>query len=427
MRDYLPADYRRRLALAERIRVIYAKYGYAPIETPAMEKVEVMRGSDPENEKLMFEVLKRGEKLGEAKAAGEALSDLALRFDLTIPLARFYATNRAKLPPVFRCQHVGPVWRADRPQKGRFREFVQCDVDAVGSKSPALEAEVILAAAEVFRAFFGEAFAVHVNDRRLLTAFLRQAGIPAERHPESLVAIDKLDKIGEEGVLKELGERGIAPGAAATLMRALTAARDWGFDAPGLAALDADAGAALAAIGALTRGRAPVRFDPFLVRGQGYYTGPIFEVRMPEFPGAMGGGGRYDGLIGRFLGADVPAVGFSIGFERLLLVLEEKGIALSAPGEPRVFVPLTEEALRGAAMDLAAALRARGIETVVQADPGKLVPQLKTADEVLGIPFAAIPEGDGRVTVKDLRARAARPPAAPDEAVAWLAGNSQKA
>ncbi len=409
MRDHLPEDYRERLALADRIRGIYAKYGYAPIETPALEKVEVLRGSDPENEKLMFEVLKRGEKLEEAKGAGEGLSDLALRFDLTLPLARFYAANRAKLPPIFRCQHIGPVWRADRPQKGRFREFMQCDVDVVGSASPALEAEVILATAEVFRTLLGEGFRVHLNDRRLLTAFLNQAGIPDEKHPTALIALDKLDKIQEEGVRKELAERGIPEAQSAALLAALQAPGD-------LAKLHPEAAAAMASIQKLTEGQAKVVFDPHLVRGQGYYTGPIFEVRMAEFSGAMAGGGRYDGLIGRFLGTPVPAVGFSIGFERLLLVLKEKNVPLAAGGSPQVFVPLTEAALQERAFALGAALRAKGLNVVVQPEPGKLVAQLKTADEVLGIPFAALLEADGKVVIKHLKTRTSGQPLSVEDA-----------
>ncbi len=404
MRDHLPGDYRKRLALADRIRGIYAKYGYAPIGTPAMEKVEILRGNDPENEKLMFEVMKRGEKLEEARQKGEPLSDFALRFDLTIPLARFYATHRAKLPPVFRCQHIGPVWRADRPQKGRFREFMQCDVDAVGSASPALEAEVILATAEVFRTLLGDGFAVHLNDRRLLAKTLNDLAVPPEKHADALIAVDKLDKIGEDGILKELAERGVA----ADLLARLKAAAE---------------PATLKEIRALVEaapGAPRLVFDPFLVRGQGYYTGPIFEVRMAEFPGAMAGGGRYDGLIGRFLDKPVPAVGFSIGFERLLLILEEKGVAFEGSGEPQVFIPLAEAALQAQTFALAAALRAKGLRVLLQSDPGKLPAQLKLADEVLHIPFAAILEADGRVTVKDLKARASGQPGTFDAAAADL-------
>ncbi len=415
MRDHLPEDYRERLALADRIRGVYAKYGYAPIETPAMERIEVLKGNDPENEKLMFEVLKRGEKLEEAKASGDALADQALRFDLTVPLARFYAANRAKLPPVFRCQHIGPVWRADRPQKGRFREFMQCDVDAVGSASPAMEAEVILATAEVFRDFFGEAFAVHLNDRRLLTVFLNQAGIPTEQHPTALIALDKLDKIGEDGVRKELAERGIPEAKTEALLAALKVPGD-------LSRLHPEAAAALATIQELTKDQANVRFDPHLVRGQDYYTGPIFEVRMEAFPGAMAGGGRYDEMIGRFLGTSVPAVGFSIGFERLLLVLKEKNLPLASNGCPQVFIPLMEAAFQAQAFALGAALRAKGLNVVVQPEAGKLVPQLKTADEVLGIPFAAICEPGGKVTLKHLKTRTSGTPLSVEDAVKDLCG-----
>lgn len=417
MRDHLPGEYRKRLALADRIRGIYAKYGYAPIETPAMERIEVLKGNDPENEKLMYAVMKRGEKaspivnavlglpLDEAipRLMGE-LPDLALRFDLTVPLARFYATHRARLPPVFRCQHVGPVWRADRPQKGRFREFMQCDVDAVGSSSPALEAEVILATAEVFRTLLGDGFAVHMNDRGLLAKVLNELGVPPDKHTDALIAIDKLDRIGEDGVLKELTERGVS----ADLLPRLKAA-------PETAELDP-----IRALIAAAPGAPRLVFDPFLVRGQGYYTGPIFEVRMAEFPGAMAGGGRYDDLIGRFLGTPVPAVGFSIGFERLLLVLEEKGVALEGPGGPQVFIPLTETGQQEKVFAMAASLRAKGLRVLLQSDPGKLPAQLKLADEILRIPFAAILEADGRVVVKDLKARASGQPITADEAAADL-------
>lgn len=405
MRDFLPDSLRERLALADRIRAVYAKYGYAPIETPALERLEVLKGKGGgENEMLLFEVLKRGEKLEESRVATEpaGLADLGLRFDLTVPLARFYALHRARLPAVFRAQHIGPVWRAERPQKGRFREFVQCDVDAIGSASPALEAEVILATSEVFRTLLGDGFRVVANDRQLLTSVLNDGGVPPERHETALIAIDKLDKVGEEGVRKELAGRAIQE----DVLKRLQDAKGWGWDHPRLARLKA------------VRDLAPdIAFDPFLARGLGYYTGPVFEVRHEGMAGALAGGGRYDGLIGRFLGTEVPAVGFSIGFERLLLVLKERGIGLLDAERREVFLPLTGTAQAKPVAALAHSLRAKGIPAVVQPDPGKLGAQLKMADEILHCPLALIVEADGRVTIKNLRIRQSSSPLSPEQAV----------
>jgi histidyl-tRNA synthetase len=338
MRDFLPADKARRERVLAVIRERYRAHGFDEIETPVMEEyARLHAGIGGDNEKLAFNILRRGLDAEAIRAAAEdpaQLTDLGLRYDLTVPLARFYATNRAELPAVFRSIQIAPVWRAERPQKGRYRQFLQCDIDIIGDASARAEAELIVASLDALAALSLEGATVRINDRRALDAMLDVFGFtPAER-PGVLITIDKLDKIGPAGVVAELRERGATPSAAdafeAFLGRPQTLEALPFGEAQIRKALPAgvpdDVIAHLVgvgeSVGAARGGDVPLAFDPFLVRGMGYYTGTIFELAHPSVSYSLGGGGRYDGMIGRFLGQDVPAVGFSIGFERIVDLVE---------------------------------------------------------------------------------------------------------
>ncbi|HLP23932.1 MAG TPA: histidine--tRNA ligase [Microbacteriaceae bacterium] len=328
MRDFLPAEKARREHVLATIRSTYRAHGFDEIETPVMEDAARLHsGLGGDNEKLAFAVMKRG--LGEAELAAAAaansplaLADLGLRFDLTVPLARFYASHRAELPPVFRSVQIAPVWRAERPQKGRYRQFVQCDIDIIGEAGPLAELELIAATTAALDALGLTECTIRINDRRILTTLLDSWGVPAEAHGRVLITLDKLDKIGPAGVAEELAGLGIAsqvtdPAIIAATLEQFAEAGWTLLDGAPPAWLNHAAYADLLALRAALPGTALV-FDPTLVRGMGYYTGTIFEIAHPQLGYSLGGGGRYDGMIGRFLGQDVPACGFSIGFERIV-------------------------------------------------------------------------------------------------------------
>lgn len=337
MRDFLPADKARREHALGIIKGVYRAHGFDEIETPVVEDyARLHSGLGGDNEKLSFSILKRGitaEALAAAAAAGdvEQLADLGLRFDLTVPLTRFYATHRAELPPVFRAIQIAPVWRAERPQKGRYRQFVQADIDIIGEPGILAEIELVTATSQVLAELGLAGCVIRVNDRRILFGLLGHCGFAPETHDRALITVDKLDKIGTEGVVAELREidpvaaermgeilAGVEPALAGSGIpltgEAIAAVLPAGAAEDGIANLT-ELGAALD--GVLPEG-VSVCFDPTLVRGMGYYTGTIFEVAHPGSGSSVGGGGRYDGMVGRFLGQDVPAVGFSIGFERVV-------------------------------------------------------------------------------------------------------------
>ncbi len=323
MRDFLPAEKRRRDLVLETIRSTYRSFGFDEIETPVVEDSgRLHAGLGGDNEKLAFAVMKRGLDREALQAADTPLdlADLGLRFDLTVPLARFYASHRATLPTVFRSIQIAPVWRAERPQKGRYRQFVQCDIDIIGEPSAMAEIELLSATSAVVEKLGLVGTTIRINDRRILLSLLRHWSVPADRTETALVIIDKLDKIGVDGVVGELEGIGVpTEGLAAQLGELAGATWRTGEAAP--AWLDTAAFADLVALrDALPEAR--LEFDPTLVRGMGYYTGTIFEIAHPDFGYSLGGGGRYDGMIGRFLGSDVPAAGFSLGFERLVDLVE---------------------------------------------------------------------------------------------------------
>lgn len=306
MRDLLPIEKTRREQVLALIRAIYQERGFQEIETPALEDISrLTAGQGGENEKLVFQVLKRGDELERALAEGSELSDLGLRFDLTVPLTRFFASNHAKLPRVLKAIQIGPVWRAERPQKGRYRQFLQCDIDILGDSTELAEIELISASLAALDAIGIKDATVRVNDRRVLAAELLKLGI--QQQAKAMIAIDKLDKVGIAGVTEEIEQTygaDVATKVADWLEQAKTA--DWPTELNWVKSLP-DLG--------------KVRFDPTLVRGMGYYTGAIFEIEHPGSASSIGGGGRYDNMIGQWSGTSTPAVGISLGIERILDLL----------------------------------------------------------------------------------------------------------
>jgi histidyl-tRNA synthetase len=409
MRDFLPEDVRRREHVIGVITRVYTRYGFEPLETPAVENLETLLGKyGDEGNKLIYKILKRGEH----EKTGEA--DLALRYDLTVPLARVMAHHQAKLPRLFKRYQIQPVWRADRPARGRFREFYQCDVDALGSVAPIVEAELCAAVADALLELGFKDFRIRLNHRQLLASVLRAMAIPEALHGPALVVLDKLDKIGPDGVRSEMHEGGISEDSSTRLLRTFERLRDRdvrdvaGLDEAGTAALDN-----LTMIQSLTRGTSAeehLERDPSLARGLSYYTGAIMEVNVADLAGSLGGGGRYDNLVGMFSGHDIPACGFSLGLERILVVMGERGMFPSSlPTTPAdVMVALFDASAAGPSMHLAGRLRAEGLRVLVYPDPDKLGKQIKYADG-RGIPFVALLGADemaaGTVTVKNLAAQ----------------------
>ena len=346
MRDILPAENEIREYLLDLLKSTYRSYGYSLIETPCMEHIENLSSKQGgENEKLIFKILKRGEKLGNALSGSESdLVDSGMRYDLTVPLARYYANNAASLTLPFKAMQIGPVWRADRPQKGRFRQFTQCDIDILGDNSCNAEIELIHATTTFLDKAGVRGCTVLINDRRLLKAMMDHCGFPEESHGDVLIILDKFDKIGSEGVKNELLEAGYSSGSVDRYYEffdKLQKAEDTLEFCAGTLSEVLPEGTAdnLKAIIATVReltsaGDTKFVFDPTLVRGMGYYTGTIFEIRAESFKGiSIAGGGRYDKMIGKYIGSDVCACGFSIGFERMIGALIEGGFDIPGRAE----------------------------------------------------------------------------------------------
>ena len=331
MKDYLPDEMRLRDYVQGKILEIYRASGFERIATPMLEDMENLDKSEGgDNLNLIFKVLKRGEKLNAALATGEekALSDMGLRYDLTLPLSRYYAANRASLPTPFKVIQTDRVFRAERPQKGRMREFVQCDIDILGDDSINAEIELIDVTARALLAIGFTDFTVNINDRRMLRAMLTAMGFAPETLDSVCVTFDKLDKIGADGVKAELTDKEY-PAAAIDALDSFLRAGDFSIERVASFLEDKTLPDSLLSIintvKTLADGKYAIAYAPSLVRGQGYYTGVVFEVTCAAFAGAVAGGGRYDGMIGKFLGQQVPAVGFSIGFERICGILLEQG------------------------------------------------------------------------------------------------------
>jgi histidyl-tRNA synthetase len=394
MRDFLPGDLARRRHVIEVVRAIYESHGFVPLETPTIENLSTLLGKyGDEGDQLLYRVLHRRDRLDRAVQAGLErgrlepgdLADEGLRYDLTVPLARVVA-QYAELPKFFKRYQIQPVWRADRPGRGRFREFYQCDVDVTGTTSLVAEAEVCTAVARALRALGFSDFELRLNHRRVLRGMIEGAGIPVALEGSALVAVDKLDKIGPEGVLAELAQRGVDGDAALRLLEAVA----W-REPDGIAALRArlggeGSGAALDDLAQLrtlldaTAAGPHVQLRPDLARGLSYYTGPIFEIAVPDLAGSLGGGGRYDGLVGMFGKAQVPAVGFSLGLERILVVMGERGMYPELAVGPDVLVCWRDVEL-AAVLQTAAAVRDAGLRAEVYPEPAKLGKQLQYAAE----------------------------------------------
>ena len=374
MRDVLPAEKQTRERVLSRLRATYHRFGFAEIETPAIEPLSRLRSNQGgENESMLFEILRRGLAPDEPVLPADA-ADLALRYDLTVPLTRYYASHQAELPEVFRALQTGSVWRAERPQKGRFRQFTQVDIDILGEPSTLAEVDLLVATLTAFADLgMADDVTLLVNDRRTLTDLLGAAGFAGDTVPDALIALDKLDKIGADAVADELRALG-APAGVRGVLDAILAVRDDAEAAlssgtlmlPGLGEVSLyDLPSIVAAVRAVLPG-ARVVLDPSLVRGMGYYTGPIFEVKHAAVGSSVAGGGRYDGVVGKWLGRDVPAAGFSIGFERIIDL-----VAAEPPAGDRIALLHPEGVDVAALLTTRARLQAEGADVTLVRTPRK--------------------------------------------------------
>ena len=430
-RDFLPQELRRRERALARVARTFALHGFEPVATPAFERIDTLSGKyGEEGDKLIFRILKRGPRA----AAGEA--DLALRYDLTVPGARVYAHRRGELPRVFKRYQIGPVWRGERPGKGRFREFTQCDVDIFGAESRLADVAVIVALAAALDALGVHGATVRLNSRAVLAATMESYGVPSGMRAGALTSLDKLDKIGVDGVAEELRERGVPYDAADALRRDVgggefaAALRRRLADSSGGAAGLAEVDAVLERAAPRLSGGARIVFDPALARGLDYYTGPIFEFAAEGGGASIAGGGRYDDLCGQFVKDRVPVCGGSLGIERILSLLEVG----EAAAEPRVYVAVWDDEGAGRALDLAAEIRAAGVAAETDLTGARLGRQFKTADE-RGCRFVVVEGPDeiaaGAVALKDLadgsQSRAPREAVAAEVARRLACGGARRA
>ena len=355
MKDILPAEMEIRDYVTSVIKETYRSFGFTPIETPCMENIANLSNKQGgENEKLIFKVLKRGEKLNlETATTEDDVVDFGMRYDLTVPLTRFYSNNANNLPTPFKALQIGSVWRADRPQRGRYRQFTQCDIDILGEPSNLAEIELITATTTTLGKLGFKNFEIRINERRILKAMAAYSGFAEADYDSVFITLDKMDKIGVDGCAEELERNGYDKACVDKylyLFELLAEKKDVAEGVAFLAEtlgeyLDADVVKNMTeiatAVNATKAAQYELVFDPTLVRGMSYYTGTIFEIAMPEFGGACGGGGRYDKMVGKFTGNDVPACGFSIGFERIILLLMESGFQI--PERPKKVAYLVEK------------------------------------------------------------------------------------
>ena len=442
MRDFLPEDVRRRDFVIAIVEDVYRRYGFEPLETPSLENIETLTGKyGEEGNRLIFKVLRRGEH----EASGE--TDLALRYDLTVPLARVVAEHRGNLPRFFKRYQIQPVWRADRPARGRFREFYQCDVDAIGSRSMVVEAELCAAVSDVLQRLGFTNFVIKLNHRAALTGLLNAIGVQPDQHAAALITLDKMDRIGPEGVQRELESRGISTPTLAKSFQTLTELTQRNMprtvaNREALRALreilkgrpEALAGVdeldRIVALSDATSAGPHLEFDSTLARGLSYYTGAIMEITVPHLAGSLGGGGRYDDLIGMFLGENIPACGFSLGLERILVVMGERNMfppdVQTAAAD--AMVTLFEREPVEEALGLAAELRRAGLRIDVYPEADKLGKQFKYAAS-RGIRFVLVMGADERarqeVTVKNMETeeQVSIPRA---DVVRWIATNAAR-
>ncbi len=378
MKDILPAEMQVREYVMNQIRETYGGFGFHSIETPCVEHIENLtskQGGD--NEKLIFKIMKRGEKLNlETAQAENDLVDSGLRYDLTVPLSRYYSNNAASLTAPFKSLQMGSVWRADRPQKGRFRQFVQCDIDILGDSTRLAEIELILATTTLLGKIGFKGYTVRINDRNILKGMAAFCGFPEEAYDQVFIILDKMDKIGMDGVARELAEAGYEE---EKIKKYLSLFESVSNDAAGVRslgsvlkeAMDQEQAENLAAIidsvSQITTSQFHIVFDPTLVRGMSYYTGTIFEIQVDGFPGSVGGGGRYDKMIGKFTGMDTPACGFSIGFERIITILMDEGFTVPGKEDKVAFLiekGVSDDVMNGAIKE-AMEERAKGVTVLV--------------------------------------------------------------
>ncbi|MBS5065861.1 MAG: histidine--tRNA ligase [Hungatella hathewayi] len=350
MKDILPAEMQIRDYVMNQIKDTYRSFGFSSLETPCVEHIANLtskQGGD--NEKLIFKILKRGEKLNLDTAETENdLVDGGLRYDLTLPLARYYSNNSASLPSPFKALQMGPVWRADRPQKGRFRQFVQCDIDILGDATSLAEIELILATTTALGKICPDnSFTVRINDRGILKGMASHCGFPEDSYDQVFIILDKMDKIGCEGVEKELIEAGYPKENVKKYLGLFGAVEDNASGVRKLGEMLKDSMPAEVAEGLahimdtvtdVAVADFKIAFDPTLVRGMSYYTGTIFEVQMEGFGGSVAGGGRYDKMIGKFTGVETPACGFSIGFERIVTILMDQNFQVPSAAEKKAYL-----------------------------------------------------------------------------------------
>ncbi len=377
-RDFLPKNLELRQKVSQTISAIYRSFGFEAIETSALENLEVLTGKGGgENEKLIFKALKRGEKLTEALEKKEELADMGLRFDLTLPLARFYAAHQSLLPKPFKAFHIAPVWRAERAQKGRYREFIQCDLDIIGAEHWSAEVEIISAILKVFDELKISDVTVFLNDRSLVEEALQKAGVPEEKRNAVCILLDKLDKMPREKIEEELST--LVDKQTSESIQTLLLGKSENSYAEVSPASYARLKEISSSISRLNQ-NARVQITPSLMRGFDYYTGPVFEFRHPKLAGSLGGGGRYDRLLEKFGVPQIPACGGSIGFERLILLLEELG-QMSEVSGPKFFIAVFSEEMLPRSFELASQLRALGQTVDLYPGPAKLKNQFKYADQ----------------------------------------------
>lgn len=348
--DVLPNDMALRNYVLDTIRKTYTEKGFTQIQTPSIENIDLLTNSDGgENLRMLFKILKRGEKLNLENADEKDLVDLGLRFDLTLPLSRYYANNRNDLPTPFKAIQIGDVWRAERPQKGRYRQFMQCDVDIIGEKSIVSEIELLTTVPEAIKRLGFENFTIKINDRRLLKEMVLESNIDEEIFASVCISLDKADKIGVEGVKKELADKNLTEDQINALIKRMDS---------DLSELNSEAAKEVAKVIEVVSKYYPIEFDPTLVRGMGYYTGAIFEVQSDEFKGSLGGGGRYDTLLNKFQNDPIPAVGFSIGFERIVDLLKTKNFNIET--NEKVAIVFMDETYLEKAVELSQEMGGQG-------------------------------------------------------------------
>src|ERR1035437_1705783 len=438
MRDFLPADVRKREYVIDVIKSVYESYGYEPLETPAVENIKTLMGKyGEEGNQLVFKILKRGKKLKELTELTEltkltelanspnsansanslnSLSDLGLRYDLTVPLARVVANRRNDLPKFFKRYQIQPVWRADRPAKGRFREFFQCDVDAIGSTSMVVEAELLMAVTEIMKRLGFCDFTIRLNHRKVLTDILDTAGVARNKQTDALGAIDKLDKIGPEGVAEELSARGVDGNSCTMLLEIFEQTNEMMQQEGNINRLVVSnlinivSNEVLSELGQILKfaEKAPILLDPSLARGLSYYTGAIMELNVPDLGGSLGGGGRYDTLIGMFGKEQIPACGFSLGLERILVVMDERNMfppEIAASTAADVMVTIWNEETIPQSLKLATELRSQGLRVIVYPEADQLGKQIKYADSI-HVPWVCVlgesEIADNKVTLKNM-------------------------